>query len=153
MLPGVLWLCFVGAAAAAAANARASAAPADDGGAAAAPLKTGAGASALAPFNDSAWLPQFHIRPGSEATTMNDPCGPVYFNGMYHVFFQDHIPSGTAWGHVASADGVHFAHLPPAIVRDRPSDGMSINTGSVTIVNGVPTAVYNVNPQPTGRCL
>ena len=62
---------------------------------------------------------------------------------MYHVFFQDHIPSGTAWGHVASADLAHFSHLPPAIVVDKPSDGMSINTGSVTIVEGVPTAVYN----------
>ena len=131
MATGLLRLCCLGAAAAAEGHPWAEAA---------APLP----ASASLEFNDSVWLPQFHIRPGAEATTMNDPCGPVYFNGMYHVFFQDHIPSGTAWGHVVSADGVHFAHLPPSIVVDRPSDGMSINTGSVTIVNGVPTAVYNV---------
>jgi sucrose-6-phosphate hydrolase SacC (GH32 family) len=120
---------------------------------AAAPVTVTAPAPAPAPasalpagtpwFNDSVWLPRFHIRPGPEATTMNDPCGPFVFNGMWHVFFQDHISSGTAWGHVVSADGAHFAHLPPAIVVDRPSDGMSINTGSVTVVNGVPTAVYN----------
>ena len=36
-------------------------------------------------FNDSVWLPAFHIRPGGEATSMNDPCGPFVFSGMHHV--------------------------------------------------------------------
>ena len=95
---------------------------------------------------DIFWLPRFHIRPDSangEAQGMNDPCGPMVFNGMYHTFFQDWLPKGTGWGHVVSADLAHFAHLPPALRVDEPFDGMSINTGSVTIVNGTPYAVYN----------
>ena len=63
-------------------------------------------------FNDSVWKPTFHIRPGNEATSMNDPCGPMFFNGMHRTFCQDHIASGTAWGHVASVDGPLGA--PPA---------------------------------------
>jgi beta-fructofuranosidase len=93
---------------------------------------------------DADWLPQFHIRPTpTEARGMNDPCGPVYFNGMYHTFFQDHLPSGTGWGHVVSTDMVHWANMPPALQVDRDFDGLSINTGSVTIVDGVPVAMYN----------
>jgi beta-fructofuranosidase len=61
--------------------------------------------------------PQFHFLPA--ANWMNDPNGPVYFQGKYHMFYQ-YNPNGAFWGsmhwgHASSADMVHWKHLPVAL--------------------------------------
>ncbi len=61
--------------------------------------------------------PQFHLVPA--ANWMNDPNGPIYFNGKYHMFFQ-YNPHGAVWGdmswnHVISGDMLHWSHLPVAL--------------------------------------
>ena len=53
---------------------------------------------------------------------MNDPNGPIYYHGQYHLFFQ-YNPSGTtwgniSWGHAVSPDLVHWKELPIAIPDD-----------------------------------
>jgi len=47
---------------------------------------------------------------------MNDPNGPIYWNGLYHMFFQCN-PNAAVWGdmhwaHATSEDMIHWRHLP-----------------------------------------
>jgi len=61
--------------------------------------------------------PQFHLLPA--ANWMNDPNGPIYWNGNYHMFYQ-YNPNGAVWGdmhwgHAISPDMVHWRHLPVAL--------------------------------------
>src|SRR5580658_4095030 len=61
--------------------------------------------------------PQYHLLPA--ANWMNDPNGPVYWNGQYHMFYQ-YNPNGAFWGdmhwgHAVSPDMVHWRHLPVAL--------------------------------------
>jgi beta-fructofuranosidase len=61
--------------------------------------------------------PQFHFLPA--ANWMNDPNGPIYFQGEYHMFYQ-YNPHGAFWGdmhwgHAVSSDMVHWTHLPVAL--------------------------------------
>jgi beta-fructofuranosidase len=73
---------------------------------------------------DSAWRlvhdperPQYHLLP--KRNWMNDPDGPIYRDGVYHLFYQ--YNPGAAhwgdihWGHAISADKVHWRHLPVAL--------------------------------------
>lgn len=61
--------------------------------------------------------PQYHLLP--KANWMNDPNGPIYWNGNYHMFYQ-YNPNGAYWGdmhwgHAISFDMVHWRHLPVAL--------------------------------------
>ena len=61
--------------------------------------------------------PQFHLLPA--ANWMNDPNGPIYWKGNYHMFYQ-YNPHGAYWGdmhwgHAVSPDMVHWRHLPVAL--------------------------------------
>ena len=61
--------------------------------------------------------PQFHLLPAKN--WMNDPNGPIYFNGHYHMFFQ-YNPLAAVWGdmswnHAISTDMLHWKHLPVAL--------------------------------------
>lgn len=60
--------------------------------------------------------PQFHLLPAKN--WMNDPNGPIFFNGKYHMFFQ-YNPHAAVWGdmswyHSVSPDMLHWTHLPLA---------------------------------------
>ena len=61
--------------------------------------------------------PQFHLLPAKN--WMNDPNGPIYFRGKYHMFFQ-YNPLAAVWGdmswnHAVSEDMMHWRHLPVAM--------------------------------------
>jgi fructan beta-fructosidase len=65
---------------------------------------------------------------------MNDPNGPVYYQGEYHLFFQ-YNPFGDewghmSWGHAASPDMVHWRELPVAFPEE---DGVMIFSGSAVV--------------------
>lgn len=56
--------------------------------------------------------PEFHLLPA--ANWMNDPNGPIYWKGKYHMFYQ-YNPNGAYWGdmhwgHAVSPDMVHWEH-------------------------------------------
>lgn len=61
--------------------------------------------------------PQLHFAP--ERNWVNDPNGPIWYDGEYHLFFQ-YNPEGDlwgnmSWGHAVSPDLVHWEELPVAI--------------------------------------
>src|SRR5690348_7842567 len=85
------------------------------------PLATGQPARAASgPTMHETYRPQFHFTP--QQNWMNDPNGPIFYKGQYHLFFQ-YNPSGTtwgnmSWGHAVSTDLVHWKQLPLAIPQD-----------------------------------
>ncbi|WP_036720508.1 GH32 C-terminal domain-containing protein [Paenibacillus harenae] len=64
--------------------------------------------------------PIYHaIAPGH---WMNEPHAPLYYNGQYHLFYQNN-PQGPYWhnmnwGHWVSDDMVHWRDLPPALAPE-----------------------------------
>lgn len=64
--------------------------------------------------------PRFHFSPA--AHWMNDPNGMVFYQGVYHLFFQ-YYPGSTVWGpmhwgHAVSKDLVHWQEKPIALYPD-----------------------------------
>jgi beta-fructofuranosidase len=98
--------------------------------------------------------PQFHLLPA--ANWMNDPNGPIYWKGKYHMFHQ-YNPHAAVWGdmhwaHAVSPDMVHWQHLPMALAPTKNGpDEEGCFSGSAVVHNGVPTFLYtgvkNSTPQ------
>jgi beta-fructofuranosidase len=87
--------------------------------------------------------PQYHLLPA--ANWMNDPDGPIYWRGAYHMFYQ-YNPGGAVWGdmhwgHAVSPDMVHWRHLPLALAPTAGGpDAAGCFTGSA-LVDGERVAV------------
>ncbi|WP_373229357.1 GH32 C-terminal domain-containing protein [Cohnella sp.] len=65
--------------------------------------------------------PQFHAQP--PAHWQNEPGGPIFFNGQYHVFYQSN-PRGPywnhiRWGHLVSTDMVKWRDAKDAIIPEK----------------------------------
>ncbi|GMI84348.1 beta-fructofuranosidase 5, 6-fructan exohydrolase [Hibiscus trionum] len=70
-----------------------------------------------------------------------DPNGPMYHNGVYHLFYQHNPHSalfgdGMVWAHSASYDLINWFSLDHALVPSEPFDAISCWSGSVTILPG-----------------
>ena len=89
--------------------------------------------------------PQFHLLPARN--WMNDPNGPIYWDGNYHMFFQ-YNPNAAVWGdmhwaHAISLDMIHWKHLPIALAPTPGGyDQDGCFTGSAVVFNGTPTLLY-----------
>src|SRR6266852_2403694 len=89
--------------------------------------------------------PQFHLLPARN--WMNDPNGPIHWNGQYHLFFQ-YNPNAAVWGdmhwaHAMSPDMIHWRHLPIALAPTPggyDSDGCF--SGSAVDDHGTATFVF-----------
>jgi len=89
--------------------------------------------------------PQFHLLPAKN--WMNDPNGPIYWKGRYHMFSQ-YNPGAAVWGdmhwaHAVSPDMIHWRHLPIALAPspDGP-DADGCFTGSAVNDRGTATILY-----------
>ena len=89
--------------------------------------------------------PQFHLLPAKN--WMNDPNGPIYWKGRYHMFFQ-YNPGAAVWGdmhwaHAVSDDMIHWRHLPVALTPTPGGDDADgCFTGSAVDDHGTATILY-----------
>ncbi len=95
--------------------------------------------------------PQYHLLP--PAHWMNDPNGPIYWQGKYHMFYQ-YNPGAAVWGdmhwaHAVCDDMLHWKHLPVAMAPTPGGpDKDGVFSGCAVIDKEVVTAVFTgVNPE------
>ncbi len=89
---------------------------------------------------------QFHG--GPYQFWMNEPHAPVYYNGMYHLFYQANMTGSywrnICWGHLVSTDMVNWKPIKEAIVPTENSvvpDGVW-SGGAALDKNGVPLLFF-----------
>lgn len=80
----------------------------------------------------SQWRPALHYTP--QRNWMNDPNGLVYYQGVYHLFYQ-YNPHGNywgdmSWGHATSRDLIHWSEQPVAMPV---TDKEEIFSGSIVL--------------------
>jgi beta-fructofuranosidase len=89
--------------------------------------------------------PEFHLLP--QHNWMNDPNGPIWWKGKYHLFYQLNphaaVWGDMHWGHAISTDMVHWHHEPIALAPTPGGpDSEGCFSGSAVVYNGVPTVIY-----------
>ena len=97
--------------------------------------------------------PEYHLLPPHN--WMNDPNGPIWWKGKYHLFYQLN-PHGSVWGdmhwgHAASTDMLHWRHQPIALSPTPGGpDSEGCFSGSAVVADRVPTFIYTGvrNAQP-----
>ncbi len=78
---------------------------------------------------------------------MNDPNGPIFWRGRYHMFHQ-YNPQSAVWGnmnwaHATSPDMIRWQHEPIAISPTPGGpDRDGVFSGSAVVDNGKPTMIY-----------
>jgi beta-fructofuranosidase len=96
--------------------------------------------------------PQYHLLPSHN--WMNDPNGPIFFRGRYHMFHQYNPQAATwsnmNWAHATSLDLIHWEHEPIAL---SPTPGGpdcdGVFSGSAVLDHGKPTVIYTGVAPPT----
>ena len=100
--------------------------------------------------------PIFHFVPPEG--WMNDPNGPIYHDGRYHLFCkydpvvavaEEAVPpdrwrrSARCWGHAVSSDLVHWEDWPVAMWPDTAEDVKGVWSGNTFVAeDGTPCALY-----------
>ena len=96
--------------------------------------------------------PQYHLLPA--ANWMNDPNGPIFYRGRYHMFYQ-YNPNGAFWGsmhwaHASSPDMIHWRHEPVALAPTPDgNDRDGVFSGSAILDGETPTVIYTGVLPPT----
>lgn len=85
---------------------------------------------------DKTYRPAYHFAPAKNWT--NDPNGLVFYNGLYHLFFQ-YNPQGDTWGHMSwghavSKDLIAWTEWPVALEDYKNEDGTTTMFFSGTAV-------------------
>jgi beta-fructofuranosidase len=94
--------------------------------------------------------PQFHLLPAKN--WMNDPNGPVFHNGEYHMFFQYNPLAATwgdmSWNHAVSKDMIHWKLLPVAMTPTAGGyDSYGVFSGSALVAGKRVYQVYTGTKQ------
>ncbi len=78
---------------------------------------------------------------------MNDPNGPIWWKGKYHLFYQLNphaaVWGDMHWGHAVSPDMVHWRHEPVALApTPGGADSEGCFSGSAVVYDGAPAFIY-----------
>ncbi len=89
--------------------------------------------------------PEYHLLPPHN--WMNDPNGPIWWKGKYHLFYQLNphaaVWGDMHWGHAVSADMVHWRHQPIALAPTPGGpDSEVCFSGSAVVMDVVPTIIF-----------
>lgn len=72
---------------------------------------------------------------------MNDPNGMVYYEGEYHLFYQDNLFRNTwgnmSWRNTVSRDLIQWEHLPLALIEE--IDAKIFSGSAVVVLTSEPT--------------
>ncbi|KAJ6790490.1 beta-fructofuranosidase, insoluble isoenzyme 4-like [Iris pallida] len=87
----------------------------------------------------------YHFQPAKY--WINDPNGPMYYNGIYHLFYQYNpyaaVWGNISWGHSVSTDLVHWTGVGLALSPTDPYDIDGCFSGSITILpDNTPVIIY-----------
>jgi fructan beta-fructosidase len=104
------------------------------------------------PVSATPWQPRIHFH--SSPNWINDPNGPIFLNGQYHLFFQLN-PFGDQWGHMSwghaiSPDLIHWKQLPLALAEEK---GVGIFSGSTVEDRDNTSGLCGDSGQKTPGCL
>ncbi|HWA95184.1 MAG TPA: glycoside hydrolase family 32 protein [Terracidiphilus sp.] len=104
-------------------------------------------ATALLPTDPAADndRPEYHFL--APHNWMNDPNGPIFWKGKYHLFYQLNpnaaVWGDMHWGHAISANMIDWKHEPIALApTPGGADAEGCFTGSAVVYKGVPTIIY-----------
>jgi beta-fructofuranosidase len=105
----------------------------------------GAPAEPVSDRAPDAWRPRFHV--AGERNWINDPNGPLQYEGVYHLFYQANSDrpfwGPPAWGHVSSTDLVTWTRHPHALEPEPGTpDADGCWSGCARIVDGRPAIYY-----------
>lgn len=89
--------------------------------------------------------PEYHLMP--RHNWMNDPNGPIWWKGQYHLFYQLNphaaVWGDMHWGHAVSPDMIHWKHEPIALSpTPGGADSEGCFSGSAVVFEGKPTFIY-----------
>src|SRR3569623_1783532 len=89
--------------------------------------------------------PEFHLMP--QHNWMNDPNGPIWWKGQYHLFYQLNphaaVWGDMHWGHAVSPDMIHWRHQPIALAPPPGgADSEGCYSGSAVVFDGKPIFIY-----------
>ena len=98
--------------------------------------------------------PRYHVT--APRNWLNDPNGLIKRDGRYHLFYQYNpdapVWAAPLWGHVSSADLVHWTDHPPALVpRPNGPDRDGCWSGCARMIDGRPTIFYTGVVEADGR--
>lgn len=90
------------------------------------------------------YRPKFHFI--APANWMNDPNGPIFYRGEYHMFYQHNpyetILSNIHWGHAKSKNLVNWEYLPIALTPSAEKNEWGCWSGCCVNNNDIPTIFY-----------
>jgi beta-fructofuranosidase len=96
--------------------------------------------------------PMYHLMGPEDYNCPFDPHGCIYWKGLYHIFYP-FFPGGVNyWGHLSSADLVHWhCHTTAITIKPGDPEQHAFAGGALVNRNGVPTLIYHgVN---AGTCI
>ena len=101
--------------------------------------------AATSPLANDFDRPDFHLLPPHN--WMNDPNGPLWWKGNYHLFYQLNphaaVWGDMHWGHAISKDMIHWQHEPIALApTPGGADSDGCFSGSALVYRGLPAFLF-----------
>ena len=97
------------------------------------------------------YRPRYHFCVPEDMGDPGDPNGAFYHDGRYHLMYlYDRRGTGFCWGHISSADLVHWRHHPDALLPGQGDEGC-FSGGAFVDDDGTPYLSYWMLPRRTTK--